>query len=131
MIVDAAKNLSQMQAASGQGTVISSDLIIRFDAKPQASAALRAQAGLIQQSPHALPDPKWSCATDVLGPVAPRDPEKFGSAEKLLDTAYSFYRRAIIEAGDEYGMWIYGGVHSDWDAVKNHANFKRVWQSSH
>ncbi|MBI4027240.1 MAG: hypothetical protein HY360_19805 [Verrucomicrobia bacterium] len=131
MIVDAAKNLSQMQAASGQGTVISSDLIIRFDAKPRASDALRAQAGLIQQSPHALPDPKWSCATDVLGPVAPRDPEKFGSAEKLLDTAYSFYRRAIIEAGDEYGLWIYGGVHSSWESNKNQAQLTRVWQSSH
>lgn len=131
VIVDHKKNISKMKAASGQGSVIGSELVIRFDAKPQSTTAQTAFARLVQQSPHALADPEWNCATGVWGPVAARDPQKFGPAETMLDNAYSFYRRAIIESGNEYGMWIYGGVHNNWEAHNNQAGLKRVWQMSH
>jgi|GEM_PF-4441433 len=130
-IVDKKNNLSKMQAASGQGTVIGNEMVIRFDDRNTAPAALTAQAKLLQQSPHGLADAKWNCATMVLGPIAARDPDKFGPAEKLLDTAYNFYQRGIIDANDEYGMWIYGGVHNNWQADRHRANLKRVWQMSH
>jgi hypothetical protein len=131
IIVEAKNNLSKMQAASGQGTVIGNEIVIRFDPSEPSDQTARAQAALVQQSPHALADPAWNCATGALGPAAPRDPKKFGPAEKLMDDGYEFYRRAIIEAGDEYGMWIYGGVHSSWQADKNYPDLKRVWQQSH
>lgn len=131
IIVDPKNNLTKVQYASGQGTVIGNELVLWFDATPVTSAETLARARLIQQSPHAMADAAWNCATGALGPIAPRDPGKFGPAEELLDGAYEFYRRAIIEAGDEAGMWIYGGVHSSWEATKNQADMKRVWQQSH
>ena len=131
ILVDRKRKLTKMQASGGQGTVIGNELFLRFDAERPDDAALSAWARLCQQSPHAAADPAWSCATLALGPVAPRDPDRFGPAERLLDSAGELTRRAIIEAGDENGMWIHGGVHNNWMPGIHAPNMKRVWQMSH
>lgn len=137
MIVDSKNNLSKMQVSSGQGTVIGNDLIVWLHPsaggarRQAATTTIAAQTLLMQNAPHAIADPQWNCETQVLGPVAARDPEKFPSAERLMDTAYNFYRKGIIDRGAEYGRWIYGAVHSSWDPRVNAADMTRVWQMCH
>jgi hypothetical protein len=41
------------------------------------------------------------------------------------------YFRAVVQAGDEYGMWIYGATHNLWDAKEDRPRLYRVWQLSH
>ncbi len=122
---------TKVQIYDGMGAALGAELVVSFQPQPRPDQELAAQAALIQQSPHALADPTWSCATGVLGPVAPRDPARFGPAEHLLDTAYNFYQRSIIDAPDCYGKWIYGGVHSNWEPARHAANLTRVWQQCH
>jgi hypothetical protein len=122
---------SKMQISGGQGVVLGNDVVLWFDGDLPGADALRARAALIQQDPHALAEPAWNTATEVYGSLAPRDPAKFAPVERLLDHAYDFYQRAIIDGGDDYGQWIYGGVHSAWLPDKNAAQLTRVWQMSH
>jgi hypothetical protein len=130
-ITDKKRNKTKIQSASGQGTVIGSKFAIWFDKSSPSIDMLNKRAGLIQQSPHGIADPGWNCATKVIGPLAARNPKKHKTAENLLDRAYSFYLNSIIDKFDTYGMWIYGGVHNNWEADKDHPTLKRVWQMTH
>lgn len=122
---------TKIEIYDGMGVALGAEMYLSFTAAPKSGGDHGATMNLCQQNPHALADPKWNCDTQVFGPIAARDPEKFPTAEHLLDTAYNFYRHAIIDGGDDYGKWIYGAVHNNWDAGDDHANLKRVWQMCH
>jgi hypothetical protein len=130
-IVVNAKGETKMQAADGQGTVIGNDLYLWFHGGAPAAQEMKALAALVQQAPHALSDPAWNAATRVYGPIAPRDPVKYPEFERLLDTAYVFYRRAILDGGGDYGMWIFGAVHGDWQPAAGGPSLRRTWQMCH
>lgn len=56
----------------------------------------------------ALPDPDWTCATDVLyGRVHPLDREQFPEVEGIIDTIVDFYHNQR-ERHEQYG-WIHFG----------------------
>ncbi|MHC4873043.1 MAG: exo-rhamnogalacturonan lyase family protein [Planctomycetota bacterium] len=130
-ITDKKRNKTKIQSASGQGAVVGNKFTIWFDKSSPSLENLNRRSGIIQQAPHALSSPAWNCSTRVIGPLAPRNPERHKTAEKLLDTAYDFYMKTIIDNFDEYGMWTYGGVHNNWEADKDVPTLKRVWQMCH
>jgi hypothetical protein len=122
---------TKTQMYDGQGAVLGGELVLSFHKRPQSDERLASWAKLVQRNPHAAADPAWSCATGVLGPVAPRDPDKFGPAETLMDVAYDFYQRALIDGDDAYGKWIYGAVHGNWQGDKHQPSLVRTWQMCH
>ena len=130
-IIVNSKGETKMQAADGQGTVIGSDLYLWFHAGAPAAQEMKSVAALVQQAPHALSDPAWNAATKVYGPITARDPARFPEFERLMDIAYVFYRRAIMDGGGDYGMWIYGAVHGDWEPTAGGPSMRRTWQMCH
>ncbi len=63
----------------------------------------------------ALPEPEWTCSTDVLyGRVHPYDPEQFPEVEGLIDSIVDFYHRQR-ENHEQYGWIHFGDVYNTGD----------------
>ncbi|HRU06388.1 MAG TPA: hypothetical protein P5137_11510, partial [Candidatus Brocadiia bacterium] len=93
------------------------------DPKP-ARAAAEAQ----EKPPFVAADPKWMCATDVFGPLWPRDAKKFAEVEAAYDAAFDRFQ-FLRDHLDNYGCVEYGDVNYvvNYDAQAN--RFKeRPWR---
>ncbi len=76
-------------------------------------------ADLFAKQPLALPDPAWTCGTDVFGPLMPR-PNEYGRYEAVVDQLMAQSRDMQHTIGD-YGWWLFGsGPHYNyfWDKQK-------------
>ncbi len=63
----------------------------------------------------ALPNPEWTCSTDVLyGRVHPYDPERFPEIEAMIDSIVDFYHRQR-EDHEQYGWIHFGDVYNSGD----------------
>lgn len=95
--------------SSGMGAGITSDFLLQFAAPAQATT-VRETAQAFQTAPHALPDPKWLCASLGIGYVHEYDPEKFADLEAIMEACLRGYWNTQNETG-EYGMWLYRTWH--------------------
>ena len=121
-----------MAAANAQGLCIHADLALAFAPPPASAAQTGARLGaLADADPHAAPDPAHVCATGVFGPILHADPSLFGANELRLDEGLRLQTR-WAEANCEYGQFIWGGMHDDWDGgVPRRARIHRVWGNGH
>ena len=89
--------------SNAMGIAITSDMLIQFQQEPEKAQRI-AQA--FQKRYHALPDPAWLAASEVLGPIQPYDPEHFPQyeqgAQRILQGAWNTQERM-----GEYGMFLY------------------------
>jgi hypothetical protein len=116
------------RSGNAQGVVIGDSYTIRVHSVDEDE---RAQALLTERDPHARANGKWSAATGVEGEIARYDPTRFPQIEADVDTFFPDYSRAVVDAGDEYGMWSYADVHDNWDAAEHRADLHRVSSASH
>jgi hypothetical protein len=78
-----------------------------------------------------MADPRWMCASGVLGRLHPYDPERFGEVEEALSRGWDAERRLEAYTRD-YGMWHWGDGHTAWDMKrKRWADVYRCWRSFH
>lgn len=118
-------------AEGGQGVAIGNEFAIRFDPPSAPLQTIASHARLYQQNPHAIADPKWNASSGVLGRLSASNPNFDGALDKTLNAADPSYLRSIVEAGDEYGMWVYGDVHDTWNPSEDRPEIHRVWGGSH
>ncbi|NLZ64286.1 MAG: hypothetical protein GX902_10815 [Lentisphaerae bacterium] len=85
------------------------------------------------QPPTALPDPKWVCASTVLGPAHHYDPENFPEIERYLAERWILERKLARETppGD-FGKWNYGDGHTAWNKeLGRWDDLYRTWKGYH
>ncbi len=89
------------------GLAKSNDLIIAFHAgsEPQAELCRTLDEPVIVAA-----SPEWMCLSDVMGPLHPRDPERFPEEEKKMDLGFERFAWLRQHLGD-YGLIDYGDVH--------------------
>jgi hypothetical protein len=95
------------QRSNAMGVGKTHDLLIAFGdvAKPEKLSALR---DAFQTDAHFLADPNWTCATEVVGPMAPVDAERFPYQEAYISDGFDFLMRWTFDATHAYGMFNYG-----------------------
>jgi hypothetical protein len=102
----------------------------------------RRLADLFSRDPHALALPHWNAASRTEGAIAPADHALEPFLEGAMLAAVKGYRRGIVDAAGEYGMWIYGDIHDNWlpgqpslsggaDTAVGVPALHRVWSASH
>jgi hypothetical protein len=119
---------ARFETSNGQGLAIATEFSLRLARESLEDAS--DNAALFQADLHAAPAPAATIASRVFGVVdnaAGTDPALQVMHERMDED----YFRDIVKAGDEYGMWIYGATHNQWDALENRARLHRVWQLSH
>lgn len=114
-----------MSYANAQGLTIHNDLLLSFG--PTVNGATLNK--LVNTDPHALPDPAYTCAANVFGPILHADPQ-FAELEQTYQRGYQHFIDRKHSA-NEYGMLIYGNGHTYWSYGKNHALVHRVWINNH
>lgn len=97
------------------GLAKSNDLLLVFHA-PNAGPA----ASLCQTLDHPVivsATPEWMCRSDVMGPLHPRDPQRFADVERKFEAAFARFE-LLREHAALYGMIDYGDTlyHSRYDA---------------
>jgi hypothetical protein len=126
---------------NGQGLALGADFALLFQRSDTPFTSTDAEAALFQEDPHAIAEPQWNVSTNVLGPLGARDISFDSVGERALQIAMPGYQSAIADAiipgqmptdaGDEFGMWIYGNNHDNWDPSAGAALAHRVWSNSH
>lgn len=120
-----------MNSANGQGLAISNELLLSFHPTDTKLDRIQAQVALFREDPHALASPEWNAASGALGQLASVDRQFDPTGERALEIALPGYLHGIVEQGDEYGMWVYGNIHDNWDPSHGRALIHRVWSASH
>jgi hypothetical protein len=137
--------------SQGQGLAIGGDFALLFQRPGTSSTVTANYAALFQDDPHALAEPSWNVLSEALGHLSAADPAFDPAAERALQIAMPGYRSAIADGivpqfdpsgaivpgsqtpgpDNEFGMWIYGNIHDNWDPSVGHAIAHRVWSNSH
>jgi hypothetical protein len=100
--------------ASGMGVGTTSDVMLQLSPVAQ-EPRLVENAQCFGLAPHAVADPKWTCASLALGYINPYDPVMFPSIEATLQDMMRGYWR-YQDMGQMYGMWIYRSwLHSKYE----------------
>ena len=115
----------------GQGLALGADFAILFQAPAVGSSAVDSYAALFQEDPHAMAAPEWNASSNVLGRVGAVDWTSDPVGERALQIAMPGYQSGIVDAGGEFGTWIYGNIHDNWDPSAGGAVAHRVWSNSH
>lgn len=99
-------------------------------AKPDRVAALN---DAFQTGPHFLADPKWFCSTEVVGPIAAYDPEKFPLQEEIYSDGFDHLMRWTWNLTHAYGMFNYGNAyHASKKTTPNLLpSYYRLWAGYH
>ena len=121
-----------MKYSNAQGLAIHNDFLLNFEPATGHTIAPDQLSYLSDEEPHAVPDPVYTCATGVFGPLLHADTQTFGPVEKSLkDGFHSLATRTL--PNNEYGMFIFGGGHTYWYYYKQpmHAGMHRVWINGH
>ena len=79
--------------------------VLYYFHRPDANANEAARH--FSRPPLAYPDPAWTAATDAVGVLSPRDPERFPKEEQALDIQLDELHRLVREWGN-YGWWEHG-----------------------
>ena len=114
--------------SNGVGTAISNEFIVHLH-DPASEAAAPVPA-LLQQDPHAVPDPAYACATNALERVHHQDKARFGPLERLIEKGY-LARTRFFSNTEEWGMWNYADLHTYEKPQYGYPNLHRVWLASH
>ncbi len=115
--------------ASAMGAAVTSDLFLHF-APPDRAEELRDTAACFQAAPHALPDPKWTCDSLVLGWLQPYEPERMKVAEEIIENM----AKAPWEtqnATKDFGMWIYRAWHNAALKAPGQWDVYRLYNATH
>lgn len=115
--------------SSGMGAGITSDFLLHFASAADA-ATVREIAQAFQTAPHALPDPKWLCASMALGYVHQYDPQQFADLEAIIQACLHGYWNTQNEAG-EYGIWLYRTWHHSQYYGDGKWNLYRLYNATH
>ena len=115
--------------SSAMGTAITSDLMLLF-AEPARADAARDVAACWQTAPHALPDPKWTCASLAAGYMHPYDPETMKAAEETIEDLLKGYWETQDTCG-EYGMWLYRPWHHTTQCAPGKLTIYRLYNATH
>lgn len=114
--------------SNGIGTAISNEFVVHLNG-PKSQTPAPAPA-LVQQNPHAFPDPAYACATNALERIHHQDTKRFGPLERLLEKGY-LARTRFFSNTDEWGMWNYADLHTYPKPYYGYPNLHRVWLASH
>ena len=105
-----AEKVAQFQS-NGQGWSKTHELCIVATPGRSDGANVARVARLNRDPAYGHPDPRWIRRTEVMGPLHPRDRERFPEAEQLLDAALKHWTSRVPAFG-EYGfMDYYTGPH--------------------
>lgn len=119
------------QSANGQGVTFLDRIVFRFDKNSPTNSELENWSRLNEIGPLGSAVPSWNAASLALGLISAPDAVFAPEAERFLETAYQSYRAIITDGGEEYGRWVFGGIHNNWEPSIGAASLKRPWQSSH
>jgi hypothetical protein len=128
---DSDGEVTGMNRANGQGLAIGNELLLLFHGPKVSLDQVGAEVALFREDPHAIADTKWNAESGVLGQLSASDPLFDKQGERALEVAEPGYLHGIVESGDEYGMWVYGNIHDNWDPSNDRALIHRVWSASH
>ncbi|MFP3905280.1 MAG: hypothetical protein ACLFWB_13630, partial [Armatimonadota bacterium] len=88
------------------GLAKSNDLMIAFHAGSQSQADL---CHTLDEPVIVSASPEWMCSSDVMGPVHPRDPDRFPEDEAKMDLGFDRFEWLRKHLGN-YGLIDYGDV---------------------
>ncbi len=114
--------------SNGVGTAISNEFVVHLN-DPNAEVQSPTPA-LVQQDPHALPDPAYACATNALEKIHHKDEVRFAQLERLVEKGYLAMTRFFSNT-NEWGMWNYADLHTYPKPHYGYPNLHRVWLASH
>jgi hypothetical protein len=114
---------------SAMGMAITSDIQLLF-AAPEQAAQARDMAACWQTAPHALPDPKWTCASLAAGYMQPYSPEAMKAAEATIEDVVKGYWETQDTCG-EYGMWLYRPWHHTTQCEPGKLTLYRLYNATH
>ena len=77
--------------------------------RPAETAARLSRLTSAQVYAHA--DPKWVCASEAMGPIHPKDTERFPEAETAIDAAFRYWEKRIGAWGDYGFVDYFNGPH--------------------
>jgi len=127
---DAAYSENMMTRVNAIGLAKTHDLLLTFHAVNWEQGRARTANTIFQYHPMAICDPDWVAATEVMGKIAPRDPEKFPKVEAVMDGMISSILRQQEEDRD-YGMFNFGNAHHDWNRALRRWDMHRLWRATH
>lgn len=97
--------------ANAAGLARTHEIWLMFHPADTPVEAIARAAHVVSEPILALPDPKWSCATGIFGPMSPYDLDKFPKEEAFISQCYDWF----IGFGERFGHWgflEYGVVHA-------------------
>ena len=126
-----ASHISSAQEGNAQGVAISGQFRVVLHANDTMAEEASRHAEALQDPVHALASPSWNTASLVEGHISARDPNSFPKYERQTDLAQPSYLREIVERHEQYGRWIYGAFHNQWNMRDGVPALHRIWQHSH
>lgn len=88
------------------------------------------ETAAVADTPCAMAGPEWMVASGAFGPLHPRDTQRFPEIENAFELAGKIVPRLNREDG-EYGMWIYGQLHTRYNYVENRWQIDRLFNQLH
>lgn len=94
---------------------------------------LISQCEAFQKNIHWLSDPDWNCSTEVAGPIAPFDPQRFPIPESYYSDGFDYLMRVTWDLNNAYGMFNFG---DSFTLIKRYTarqepSYYRLWAGYH
>jgi len=111
--------------SDGTGAAKTSEFFVHFYPSAGAEAAADQLTGLLDQ-PGVSTDPAWLARCAVTGGFAPRIPEHFPAAERMM-TGFIAWMERNIEIGHWYGFLDWGDTLCSWDPQRDTWRYEGRW----
>ena len=126
-VAEAAKSVEKVRGyvSNAIGWSKTHELLLSPVARADADSSAARLAYLNRHPVHALVDPQWIGKSEVMGPLHPRDVERFPEAEKYIDDTFRLWEKRIADWG-EYGFVDYfAGPHLSYPGNGKYVQPKR------
>lgn len=117
--------------SNSQGVALNETFLLKLRTSPFNHKKADEFENLYQSNPHALASPKWITESMALGHMIAENTVDFPVLEKFIDKTFLTRSQIGIKMNDEYGLWIYGDMHTYWYPHLNYAGLHRVWMGHH
>jgi len=118
--------------SNAHGIAIHNEMLIALAAPGSPTSAAVRSAGVFQEDPHGVPDPRWLYRTDALWSLSPKDTSKFPRLESLVDRIWRWFYDGVCERNGDYGMFNYLDGHTyNGTAYATKQVWHRVWLNNH
>lgn len=120
------------QNANAIGVAKTHEMLYFFHPANAPASRVAATVRTFQEGVACMATPEWVCGTEAFGsmPMQPRDPEQFPQAEWAISAMFDCERR-LENYTHDYGMWVFGSGHNEWDTVEKRWKTNRVWRNMH